>query len=129
VYNPTTGALITSITDPAIVDPTGVTVVAQADPCTLPPPPGAIVGTNGPNTLSGTSGNDTIFGLGGNDQINGGGGNDLICGGTGNDLITGGPGDDTIDAGAGGDTVNGDAHVSGDMCTADAGDLVSNCNP
>jgi Ca2+-binding RTX toxin-like protein len=73
VYNPTTGALIASITDPNIVDPTGVTVQTEADPCALPPPAGAIVGTNGPDILNGTPGNDTIFGLGGSDLINGGG--------------------------------------------------------
>jgi hypothetical protein len=38
VYDPTTGALLASITDPNIVEPTGVTVVTQADPCAGAPP-------------------------------------------------------------------------------------------
>jgi DNA-binding beta-propeller fold protein YncE len=46
VYDPNTGALLDSITDPAIVAPTGVTVVTEADPCAGSPPAGAIVGTN-----------------------------------------------------------------------------------
>jgi Ca2+-binding RTX toxin-like protein len=139
VYDPSTGALLTSITDPAIVEPTGVTVVAQADPCALPPPAGAIVGTNGPNILNGTSGNDTIFGLGGSDVINGRGGNDLLCGGSGPDIINGGTGNDVANGGSGSDTVNVKDFVTGsdtadggsgsDFCTADAGDAVSNCSP
>jgi Ca2+-binding RTX toxin-like protein len=148
VYNPSTGTLLASITDPNIVQPTGVTVVTEADPCALPPPAGAIVGTNGPNQLSGTSGNDKIFGLGGSDQINGKGGNDLICGGdggdqlngnAGNDTIVGGSGTDQITGGAGDDVLNTQDGVSGndsanggtgnDTCTADPGDAVSGCNP
>jgi Ca2+-binding RTX toxin-like protein len=108
VYNSETGALLASITDPHIVGPTSVTVMTQVDPCALPPPPEAIVGTNGPDILNGTSGNDKIFGLGGADSINGGSGSDLICGGVDSDSIKGGPGNDTIDGGTDNDAVNGD---------------------
>jgi Ca2+-binding RTX toxin-like protein len=130
VYDPNTGALLDSITDPAIVDPTGVTVVTEVDPCAGPPPTGAIVGTNGPDILNGTPFGDTIFGLGGPDIINGGGGNDLICGGAGSDLITGGAGDDVLDVKdrvSGNDSVNGGA--GNDVCTGDPGDALSSCNP
>jgi Ca2+-binding RTX toxin-like protein len=148
VYDPSTGALLDSITDPAIVEPTGIMVVAEADPCALPPPAGAIVGTPGPDILNGTSGNDKIFGLGGADQINGKGGNDLICGGTGDDQLNGGAGNDTIKGDSGSDQVTGGAGddvldvkdgVSGndsvnggagnDVCTGDPGDALSSCNP
>jgi Ca2+-binding RTX toxin-like protein len=130
VYDPSTGALLASITDPAIVSPAGVTVVTEADPCAGDPPPGAIVGTNGPNQINGTSGNDKIFGLGGADTINGLGGNDLICGGTGADLINGNAGNDTLnsqDGVSGNDSVNGGAGT--DTCTADPDDALSSCNP
>jgi hypothetical protein len=122
IYDPNTGTLLASITDPNIVFPTGVTVVAEADSCALPPPEGAIVGTNGPDILNGTPFGDTIFGLGGPDIINGGGGNDLICGGAGSDLITGGAGDDVLDVKdrvSGNDSVNGGA--GNDVCTGDPG--------
>jgi DNA-binding beta-propeller fold protein YncE len=56
VYNPDTGALLASMTDPAIMDPTGLAVVTEADPCAGPLPAGAIVGTNGPNQINGTRG-------------------------------------------------------------------------
>jgi Ca2+-binding RTX toxin-like protein len=149
VYDPSTGALLASITDPAIMEPTGVTVMTKADPCAGSPPAGAIVGTNGPDILNGTPGDDVIFGLGGPDIINGFGGDDLICGGagpdmanggSGNDTIKGGPGSDLITGGAGADVLNaqdgvngndsanGGTHVSGDTCTADPGDAVSNCS-
>jgi hypothetical protein len=129
VYDPSTGSLLASITDPNIVQPTGITVVAEADPCTLPPPAGAIVGTDGPDQINGTSGNDMIFGLGGSDQVNGGGGNDLICGGTGNDQLNGNAGNDTLntqDGVGGNDSANGGA--GNDACTGDPGDALSSCN-
>ncbi|HYE35531.1 hypothetical protein [Methylocaldum sp.] len=103
VYDANTGALLTSITDPHIVEPTGVTVAAVTDPCAGPPPAGAIVGTNGPDALRGTPGNDVIFGLDGNDAIDGRGGDDLICGGPGNDTLKGDAGDNLIDGAAGQD--------------------------
>jgi hypothetical protein len=128
-----TGALLASITDPAIVSPTDVTVVERAAPsdlCAGNPPPGAIVGTSGADILNGTSRNDKIFGKGGADIINGKGGNDLICGGAGSDLITGGAGDDVLDVKdgvSGNDSVNGGA--GNDVCTGDPGDALSSCNP
>jgi Ca2+-binding RTX toxin-like protein len=130
VYDPNTGALLASITDPAIVSPTGVTVVTEADPCALPPPTGAIVGTNGPDILNGTPFGDTIFGLGGPDILNGKGGDDLICGGAGGDLITGGAGNDTLntqDGVSGNDSASGGA--GNNVCTGDPGDALSSCNP
>jgi Ca2+-binding RTX toxin-like protein len=130
IYDPDTGSLLASITDPAIVQPTGITVVAEADPCAGSPPPGAIVGTDGPDQINGTSGNDVIFGKGGDDQINGRGGNDLICGGTGNDQINGNAGNDTLntqDGVGGNDSANGGA--GNDACTGDPGDALSSCNP
>jgi len=159
VYDPDTGALLTSITDPHIVEPTGVTIAAVTDPCAGPPPEGAIIGNDGPDNLPGTPGNDVIFGLGGNDAIDGRGGDDLICGGDGNDAISGGDGDDRIeggdgqdhgDGGPGKDTVNGGddddvlnvmdgvdgndtldggIHVNGDLCADDPGDTSKKCNP
>lgn len=148
VYDARTGDLLASITDPHIVDPTGVAIATE--PCAGAPPYGAIVGTDGPDELRGTSGNDVIFGLAGDDVIDGRGGEDLICGGAGDDLIEGGPGRDRADGGAGNDTVNGGtdddvlsvadsipgndtvdggAHVEQDRCAADPGDSVRNCGP
>lgn len=120
VYDAKTGALLTSITDQRIVQPTGVALAAVTDPCAGPPPEGAIVGTDGPDVLRGTQENDVIFGLGGNDVIDGGGGDDLICGGPGNDAIKGGPGDDTIGGGTGDDVLAGDA--GNDKLSGDDGD-------
>jgi hypothetical protein len=133
VYDSSTGAFLNRIMDPAIVSPTGVTVVGQAAPsdlCAGNLPPGAIVGTSGADILNGTSRNDKVFGKGGADIINGKGGNDLICGGAGSDLITGGAGDDVLDVkdGVGGnDSVNGGA--GNDVCAGDPGDALSSCNP
>jgi Ca2+-binding RTX toxin-like protein len=130
IYDPNTGAFLASITDPNIVTPTGVTIVAETDPCALPPPAGAIVGTSGPDILNGTPFGDTIFGLDGPDIMNGRGGNDLICGGAGSDLITGGAGSDTLntqDGVSGNDSASGGA--GNDVCTGDPGDALSSCNP
>jgi Ca2+-binding RTX toxin-like protein len=78
-------------------------------------PPGAIVGTDGPDVLFGTNGGDAIFGLGGDDVILGMGGNDRICGGDGSDAIEGDDdsfaavgGSDRIDGGAGDDLLGGE---------------------
>lgn len=77
--------------------------------CAGPPPPGAIVGTAGQDTLIGTPGNDVIFGLAGQDDIRGEGGNDILCGNDGNDRLQGGDGDDGLAAGNGNDALFGDA--------------------
>jgi RTX calcium-binding nonapeptide repeat (4 copies) len=124
VYDPSTGALLASITDPAIVDPTGVMVVTKADPCAGTPPAGAIVGTNDPNVLAGTPGNDTIFGLGGDDTINGGGGDDFICGGDGNDVVNSGAGNDFLDGGLGFDVLNGGPGIN----TCVNGEVTNSCS-
>ncbi|MDA5093666.1 calcium-binding protein [Aliiroseovarius sp. KMU-50] len=78
------------------------------------PPAGAIVGTDGNDTIDvlsllgpATTGDDEIWGLGGDDFIDGGPGNDTIEGGDGNDTLYGGEGDDIINGGAGGDLIWG----------------------
>lgn len=70
------------------------------------PPPDAIVGTDGNDTLIGTEGDDFIVGLGGNDHIEGRGGSDIICGDDGNDYIDAGDGDNLVDGGAGNDRID-----------------------
>jgi Ca2+-binding RTX toxin-like protein len=103
--------------------------------------PATIVGTPGNDILRATPGDDVIVGLAGNDVIDGRGGDDRICGGNGNDVIQAGAGSDRVDGGAGNDvitmldgvrgndTVNGGSHVRADVCLADRGDTVRNCNP
>ena len=78
------------------------------------PPEGALLGTDGADTITPTSSpvaatalDDVIWGLAGDDFIDGGAGNDTIEGGDGNDTITGGEGDDVINAGKGGDLIYG----------------------
>lgn len=75
--------------------------------CAGPPPPGAIVGTAGNETLTGTPGDDVIFGLAGNDLLQGLGGNDILCGGDGFDWLLGGEGDDGLAAGGDNDRLDG----------------------
>lgn len=106
VYNAGTGGLLTSITDPNIVAPTGVAVTAVGI-CDGNPPEGAIVGTDRRDILTGTPGDDIIFGLGGSDIIRGMGGNDIICGGPGTDYLAGGSGNDQIFGGDGSDILGG----------------------
>jgi Ca2+-binding RTX toxin-like protein len=103
--------------------------------------PATIIGTPENDILRGTPGDDVIVGLAGNDVIDGRGGDDRICGGNGNDVIQAGEGSDRVDGGAGNDvinavdgvrgndTVNGSGHISSDICVADRGDAVHNCNP
>jgi hemolysin type calcium-binding protein len=91
-----------------------------------------ICGGAGSDLVNGGPGNDTIDAGSGSDTANGDADNDNIKGGTGSDLITGGVGDDMLDVQDGvngNDSANGGAHVSGDTCTADPGDAVSNCSP
>lgn len=70
-------------------------------------PDGAIVGTDGDDTLDGTGGDDVISGLAGDDKINGGSGNDSILGGNGADVINGGQNNDAIDGQGNNDTIDG----------------------
>lgn len=101
----------------------------QGTVCAGPPPPNAIVGTEGPNVITPafnstggpkpTAGDDIIFGLGGSDIIDGGGGNDIICGGAGSDVINGGDGNDFISGGDGNDLLQGGA--GNDILTGGAG--------
>jgi DNA-binding beta-propeller fold protein YncE len=154
VYDARTGVLLTSITDPHIVQPSGIAVASATDPCAGSPPAGAIEGTDGPDALRGTSGDDVISGLGGNDTIDGRGGDDLICGGEGNDRLRGGAGDDIVGGGGGNDAISGaggndtlrgdagnDAILGGpgndridggagrDLCTGNSKNSFQNCNP
>lgn len=60
------------------------------------------------STVTGTASNDLIIGTSGNDTLDGGLGNDCILGNGGTDTIDGGGGD-------------------GDICIADPGSTLSNC--
>ncbi|HTK84545.1 MAG TPA: Ig-like domain-containing protein [Patescibacteria group bacterium] len=71
-------------------------------------PAGAIVGTNGNDTINGGNHPNLIYGLGGNDTLNGGNSGDTIYGGSGNDVIHGNNGTDTLYAGSGIDFLYGD---------------------
>jgi TolB protein len=64
---------------------------------------GAILGTNGNDTIAGTDGDDVICALGGNDRITGGGGDDVLIGGAGGDTIKGENGSDFCLGGDGDD--------------------------
>jgi Ca2+-binding RTX toxin-like protein len=71
------------------------------------PPPGALVGASGNDSLTGGSRNDIILGLSGNDTLGGGGGNDTIYGGPGSDILNGNAGRDTLYALGGNNVLNG----------------------
>jgi Ca2+-binding RTX toxin-like protein len=109
-----------------------------------------LVGGIGDDLIEGGAGNDLISGEDGNDQLSGGEGDDNLTGGNGDDLIEGGAGQDRADGGRGNDivrgnegddvlrvsddirgndTVDGGPHINGDLCFADRGDIVLNCNP
>lgn len=90
--------------------PAPAPAVAPAPADGTPPttcPAGAILGTDGPETLTGTPGPDFICGLGGDDTIDGGEGDDTIDGGKGDDTIDGGPGNDCLAGGDGNDRLDG----------------------
>ncbi len=68
---------------------------------------GAIVGTDGNDTLSGTADDDVILGQGGYDTISGNGGDDEIYGGADRDVLYGNDGNDTLIGGGGNDILDG----------------------
>jgi hemolysin type calcium-binding protein len=133
VYNANTGAALTSIIAPNIVEPTGVcfrrTVIDRgarqfscaalvADECGAP----TLTGTAGDDTLEGTNGRDIIVGLGGNDVVKGKGkadctgtetGNDTVGGNKGDDLICDAGGKNTLKGGEGNDTLVGSVQSDG----------------
>lgn len=57
-------------------------------------------GTTNPDLLQGFGGDDTLNGFQGSDILDGGDGNDTINAGDGKDIIIGGAGDDVLDGGA-----------------------------
>ncbi len=64
---------------------------------------GAIIGTNGDDSLNGTDGDDSIQGLAGNDTIDGGAGADTMEGGADDDLFfVDNPGDQVVELEGGG---------------------------
>lgn len=70
-----------------------------------------------------------VHGLAGADVITGGNGPDYLLGDDGPDTLRGGAGDDDLesdDGVAGNDVVNG-GPGTGDFCTVDVGDTVTNC--
>jgi Ca2+-binding RTX toxin-like protein len=102
-----------------------------------------VSGGAGNDTLNGDADNDSLSGDAGDDTVNGGDGNDTIVGGTGMDVLNGNNGNDYIVAfepGGAVDQVDGGANDpvvattapsvigrAGDVCIADAGDNVTNC--
>ena len=105
-----------------------------------------VSGGIGDDTLNGDAGNDSLSaGDAGNDTVNGGDGNDHIVGGSGMDVLNGNNGNDYIlsfEIRRRGDQVDGGARRRiattdpatsrvgvrpGDVCIADAGDKVTNC--
>lgn len=67
----------------------------------------AIIGTDGPDSLTGDADVNEIQGLAGNDTLLGLGGNDTLYGGDDNDSLVGGSGDDQLHGGAGDDILTG----------------------
>jgi Ca2+-binding RTX toxin-like protein len=87
----------------------------------------ALVGTDGPDTLTGSGAGDVVFGRGGRDSIDGRNGHDCLIGGAGNDALRGGQGNDRLTGGSGADTLLGGAGIN----TYDAGsgnDVVDSVN-
>ncbi len=70
--------------------------------------------------LWGGPGADRVLGNGGHDVIDAGEGLDVVHGNAGDDRI-GGP-DATV-----GDIFDGDAHIVGDTCAGNRGDIIRDC--
>ena len=60
----------------------------------------ALLGTNGPDTLTGGDAGEVVIGFGSGDRMRGEGGHDCLVGGPGADRLTGGEGDDRLVGGA-----------------------------
>jgi Ca2+-binding RTX toxin-like protein len=91
-----------------------------------------ISGEDGNDQIRGGEGDDSLSGGNGDDLIEGGAGRDFAIGGSGNDLVRGNEGDDflsVLDGIRGNDLVDGGPHINRDLCLADRGDAVLNCNP
>ena len=90
-----------------------VTIIGANEPVLIvnppAPPPGAIVGGAGDDTINGTAGADVIYGQAGDDTINAGGDNDTVFGGADDDDINGGANNDILNGGSGGDDLTGGA--------------------
>ncbi|MBO3705798.1 MAG: DUF4347 domain-containing protein [Candidatus Accumulibacter sp.] len=67
----------------------------------------AVLGTNGPDSMTGSLAADFVKGLSGNDTLSGEEGNDTLYGGLGNDSLDGGEGKDDIYGQGGNDTLTG----------------------
>lgn len=149
-----TATVSTTTADPNATNNTATATTTVGLAGDLCDDPGAITGTNGPDTLVGTTGDDvicggngadTIDGLSGNDLIVGANGKDALVGGEGNDIVFGRNGKDDITGGLGLDVLvggNGKDHLDGqdgaggdaldggrgmDECLVDAGDVTIDC--
>jgi Ca2+-binding RTX toxin-like protein len=110
---------------------------SQADTLRGGPHRDRVIGGNGDDSIAGNSGPDRLRGRIGDDPISGGRGNDLVAGEGGKDKLSGGVGadrllglnsDDNLDSrdGIAGNDAN-DGGPGADVCKADPGDAVSNC--
>jgi Ca2+-binding RTX toxin-like protein len=72
----------------------------------------AVLGTNGPDTLTGGGEGEVVVGFGADDRLRGEGGHDCLVGGPGADRLTGGDGHDRIAGGGGRDVLIGGAGVN-----------------
>jgi Ca2+-binding RTX toxin-like protein len=72
----------------------------------------ALVGTDGPDTLTGGEAGEIILGLAGGDRIESGGGHDCLLGYDGSDVLRGGPGSDRLTGGRGADLLAGGPGVN-----------------
>lgn len=86
-----------------------------------------LVGGAAGNTITGSTADETIEGGAGVDTIHGGAGSDILYGAAGADALFGDAGDDYLEGGAGVDTMDGGSE-DGDVCVADATDVVAPVN-